>query len=489
MSVISEAFELSMASLENPPFRLSLCTDCTIWVGLSAGVDSTVLLHALSLWIVNSKKQTPFKIKAIHVHHGLSSNADDWASQAQSLCDDLNVSHHLDIECIVERVDLDNARDGIEQAARKARYGIFEKYCQDNDILLQGHHLDDQFETFFMRALRGSGLTGLSGIPKNRKLSRQNQCQIMRPLLMVEKKQIIEYAKENQLSWVEDESNQSSQFERNWWRNELLPQIWQRYPEKKQALSRTINNVVHEQSLLQQLIIDRLSVNRLEDNCEENKKQEACVDARIHPALNKIPRFDLGLIERLGQSDSLSYLRAWLAQYVDILPSSIQMQSIYCDMIQARDDAEPSIRWVDNGLYRYRNALFLLKDNELSASLKQVLAVSQTTNWQEEGLSCTTGILTCSEEVDGIALKPGRYHLRFWQQGDVAKPYKRSTRKMKKWWQDYSVPSWARSSWPLIIDNDTGTIAAVPGLFVCQGFQSEGAGEGRCYQWCFSALF
>lgn len=487
MSVISEAFELSMAPVNNSVSRFFSFADCTIWVGLSAGVDSTVLLHALSQWIVNSKKQTQLKIKAIHVHHGLSNNADEWANQAQSLCDALKVSHCLDIECIVERVHLDDGRDGLEQAARKARYDVFEKYCQDNDVLLQGHHLDDQFETFFMRALRGSGLTGLSGIPKNRKLSRQNQCEIIRPLLTVEKSQIIEYAQKYQLSWVEDESNQDSQFERNWWRNELLPQIWQRYPEKKQALSRTINNVAHEQSLLQQLIIDRLSVSNLASKCKGDKNQEACVDARIHPAFNKIPRFDLVLIRHLDQPSSLSYLRAWLAQYVDILPSSRQMQSIYHDMIQARGDAEPSIRWMGNDLYRYRDGLFLLKENELSVGLKQIMAVSHTTKWQKEGLSCPAGILTCIEDSNGIALKPGNYYLRFWQQGDEAKPYKRSTRKMKKWWQDYNVPSWARQYWPLIVDSETNMIAAVPGLFVCQGFQSEGTTDGRSYHWCFAA--
>jgi tRNA(Ile)-lysidine synthase len=169
--------------------------DRTIWVGLSAGVDSTVLLHVLAQVCSLIKPETAPKIRAIHVHHGLSEYADAWALQAHSLCKQLSRQFNLDIECIVEKIKLNCFADGLEQAARQGRYQVFEKYCVEDDVLLQGHHLDDQIETFFMRAIRGSGLKGLSSIPSQRSLSRSNSCskssskscQIVRPFFDIRK--------------------------------------------------------------------------------------------------------------------------------------------------------------------------------------------------------------------------------------------------------------------------------------------------------------
>jgi tRNA(Ile)-lysidine synthase len=345
-------------------------------------------------------------------------------------------------------------------------------------VLLQGHHLDDQIETFFMRAIRGSGLTGLASIPKQRSLSRDSTCQIVRPLLTIEKTQLLQYAKEHQLNWAEDESNQDSKIDRNWWRNELLPKIWQRYPEQKQSLSRTINTIQHEQRLLQSLLLSSIN-----DKTVLSTEQHQA-NIKIHPALKDIPSFDLFLIQGLDQATSLSYLRAWLAQHVDILPPAIQMQTIYVDMILARIDSEPKVSWSSSTLYRYHHCLYLmdsetfnrLRLNDLKLSgvnLKELDRESlgeKSVEWQGEAVNCFLGQLECHAQVDSFGLIPAQYALRNWQAGDVAKPAGRSTRKMKKWWQDYNVPSWVREHWPIIVNKETDEIAAVPGLFVCQGY-------------------
>lgn len=426
----------------------------TIYVGLSAGVDSSVLLHALAQYFSASKQV----IKAIHVHHGLSVNADDWAQQASLLCRKLSEKFAVKIDCIIERVQLGQNPSGIEQKARLARYQIFERYCQDQDLLFQGHHLDDQLETFFMRALRGSGLNGLAGIPAVRNLARENACQIVRPFLSLEKKQLITYAQLNQLSWVEDESNSDSKIERNWWRNVLLPQIWQRYPDNKRALARSISHVQHENSLLQQLITEKLSSGKT-----------------FHPALADLICFDLTILADLDRDTCMSYLRAWLAQHVDILPSAIQMQSVYDDMLLAADDSEPRFIWTDRILYRYKSTLFLFQESQVNQ------VISPCNHWQGENIGFGIGRLTCSLQANAsdqaLRLQPGCYQIRTWQPGDVAKPFGRSTRKMKKWWQDYRIPVWARQSWPIIVDEETGQIAAVPGLFVCHGF----TGSDNCW--------
>jgi tRNA(Ile)-lysidine synthase len=478
MSRVLAAFKSFFATFEanSSSSANDSASTTTFWVGLSAGVDSTVLLHALSQWAVRSQCQEQIKIKALHVHHGLSDNADAWAQQAQNFCAQLQQKLHLDIECIVERIQLNETHDGIEQAARKARYNVFEKYCQDRDVLLQGHHLDDQFETFFMRALRGSGLTGLTGIPAQRSLSRVNQCQILRPLLTLEKADILAYAKQHQLVWVEDESNQDSQFDRNWWRNELLPQIWQRYPNQKQALSRTINNVSHEQSFLQQLITERL-----EDFAGRSQTE-------IHPALNNIPRFNLLLIKNLDQANAVSYLRAWLAQLVDTLPSVQQMQVIYNDVVLASIESAPSFSWGEGLLCRYKSALYFISSYRISNIDKgDAKSVNNVPSWQGESIDWQNGELVCEHVKLGVLLKPGTYTIRNWQAGDTAKPVGRLTRKMKKWWQDYHVPVWAREKWPLIVNQDDH-IVAVPGLFVCQGYSVVEQQEGWLVDFKWSCL-
>jgi tRNA(Ile)-lysidine synthase len=447
-----------LSAAKEPSNIINESLDSYLCIGLSGGVDSTVLMHATAHYAAAFNR----KLKAIHVHHGLSENADAWAQQVQTLCKKLSAELSITIDCIIEKVQLDNCSDGIEQAARLARYQIFEKHCNHNDVLLQGHHLDDQIETFFMRALRGSGLTGLASIPRYRNLSRTNTCQILRPLLSIEKSQLIEYAKDHQLNWLEDESNQDSTLDRNWWRNELLPQIWQRYPRHKQSLSRTISTIQHEQRLLQQLITDEIVA----------KDALQSSDFRIHPALKNIPNFDLLLVQGMDQATGLSYVRAWLAQHVDILPSAVQMHTLYVDMIQAQRDAEPRFSWSSSILYRYQNRLCLLT----AATLNR--AVTPLNDWQGQDLECFNGLLTCEEAIADFALKPGQYLLKNWQAGDVAKPSGRSTRKMKKWWQDYSVPSWAREHWPVIVNKETHEIAAVPGLFVCQGYRVDSGQPG-----------
>ena len=395
-------------------------TQPTIWVAYSGGLDSTVLLHLAKQWAEKNDSYLPVKsaIKAIHIHHGLSANADDWLRHAEQQCRQLN------IELVAEKVLLENTGDGIELAARKARYQVFEKHLTENDILLQGHHLDDQVETFFMRALRGSGLKGLSSIPAQRPLSKRHSATILRPLLKANKQDLEAYAKQQGLSWVEDESNSDVQYERNWWRNELLPKVWQRYGVgKKKSLDRTIENLTADQALLEHFL-DQLLV-----SSQFSK-----------PAffLQGFSFFSLDVLQGLPHQYHCAVIRYWLIRE-GLETSKSQLDSILRDVIRCDQDADPDIQLGSYRLHRYRGYLFLLADGELKA-LSQV---------KLKGLS----------EFDG-------YRIRYWQDGDVVKPFGRPTKKLKKYWQDYGIPSWLRSSWPLLVDEDDA-IVCVPGLFNC----------------------
>ena len=186
-----------------------------ILVGYSGGVDSSVLLHAL-VASVKSKH-----ITAIHINHGLSKNADLWEIHARRFCEDLGV------DFVGTSVSVDSDGSGLENAARTARYEVYESLLQEAGILLLGHHMDDQVETMLYRLMRGAGHKGMSGIPLKRSLG---QGYLVRPLLQVGRKDLEIYANDFDIEYIEDESNLKEDFDRNYLRKTIIPSIENRWP-------------------------------------------------------------------------------------------------------------------------------------------------------------------------------------------------------------------------------------------------------------------
>jgi tRNA(Ile)-lysidine synthase len=201
---------------------------------LSGGVDSVVLLHML--------KQRP-GVSAVHVHHGLSPNADAWARFCRKLC------RQWRIPLEVRKVKVGRAGKGLEAAARDARYSVFRKV--DADCIALAHNLDDQAETVLMNLLRGAGLRGASGM---RPLSRFGGKQLARPLLGVSRREILDYARAHRLDWIEDESNADESLTRNFVRLRLGPLIGTRFAQWKQALARAARHFAQKELRAQDLL-------------------------------------------------------------------------------------------------------------------------------------------------------------------------------------------------------------------------------------------
>jgi len=189
-----------------------------ILVGLSGGIDSVVLLHTLA---------QQGKVAAAHIHHGLSPNADRWARFCRRLCKQLGVP------LTVRRVRVAKKGEGVEAAARTARYAALAKL--PFDVLALAHQLDDQAETVLMNLLRGAGPRGARGMPKRASFHGRV---LVRPLLDVPREAITAYAREHRLKWVEDESNASDAFTRNFLRLRIAPLLSERYPRWREALAR-----------------------------------------------------------------------------------------------------------------------------------------------------------------------------------------------------------------------------------------------------------
>jgi tRNA(Ile)-lysidine synthase len=202
-----------MASSRKPP-------SAEIAVGLSGGVDSVVLLHQL-------KQNSGAKLRAIHVHHGLSPNADAWVAFCRSLC------KRLHVPLVVRKVSVRRAGKGLEAAARDARYAVFLK--EKSEVIALAHNLDDQAETVLMNLLRGAGARGASGMPEHSKLGGKT---LWRPLLGVPRSKIEAYAHGQRLEWIEDESNADQALTRNFIRRSVGPLLEKKFPQWKQSLAR-----------------------------------------------------------------------------------------------------------------------------------------------------------------------------------------------------------------------------------------------------------
>lgn len=190
-----------------------------IGVACSGGVDSMSLLHYLNA----NKDIFNIEVVAINVDHSIREESFKDSLFVENYCKENNIKCYKFVVKAKE-IALQN-KVGIEEAARKARYGVFDTLLEKqvvNKIAL-AHHEQDQVETILLNLLRGSGLKGVSGM----EVQRNNY---IRPFLTTKKREIINYAYENQIPFVEDETNNNIEYSRNLLRNKILPLIrenWQ----------------------------------------------------------------------------------------------------------------------------------------------------------------------------------------------------------------------------------------------------------------------
>ncbi|QCI25885.1 tRNA lysidine(34) synthetase TilS [Buchnera aphidicola] len=189
-----------------------------ILISYSGGLDSTVLLHKL----LPFRKKYPFlRLRAIHINHQINKHSRNWVIHCQNTCQKNN------IELIVQKIQF-KTKNNFQNNARELRYKIILHKILPNEILVTGHHSNDQCETLFLSLKRGSGITGLSGIKYQSNLSKK--IKIIRPLLKYQKQQLQSWAIKNHLHWIEDNSNFTNKYDRNFIRNTILSKIQKKWP-------------------------------------------------------------------------------------------------------------------------------------------------------------------------------------------------------------------------------------------------------------------
>ena len=208
------------------------------YVALSGGADSMVLLNEL----IKVQKDFDLNLTAIHINHNIQKDSKKWKDICADFC------KKNDIKFIYRTLSKRNkSSSNLEKKLRDERYQVFEKILEKNTILFMGHHLDDSAETFFLRVLRGSGIEGLTSIPKERNLGKGR---VVRPFLSLTKKEIILKAKKDSLKFIDDPSNKDNSFDRNYLRNIILPKIEKRWPSYRKNLHQLISNLNEANELL-----------------------------------------------------------------------------------------------------------------------------------------------------------------------------------------------------------------------------------------------
>ena len=242
-----------------------------VLVGLSGGADSVMLLLVL---LEYRRRVADFPIIAVHINHGIrgdEAKRDEEFSKA--------LSRELDVEFLSVFIDVPKmAKDsgiGIEEAARNARYSEFGKIISgrsDISTICVAHNATDNLETVILNMLRGSSLKGIAGIPPIRD-------NIIRPLLLSPKEDITSALIENDISFVTDSTNFSSDYSRNYIRNEIIPKLSRISESPEKAVSRLSFLLRRDSEYLDTEAMDFLRLNREESGIR------ASLLAQLHPSL------------------------------------------------------------------------------------------------------------------------------------------------------------------------------------------------------------
>jgi tRNA(Ile)-lysidine synthase len=401
-------------------------------VALSGGLDSRVLLDVL----IRIRQELSFSLKAVHVHHGLSINADSWAEQCQHWCEEANV------EFALERVSLDlKAGDSVESLARIARYNALSRHIKRQDILLTAQHNDDQVETFLLALKRGSGPKGLSSMAAEMDF---HQGQLLRPLLTCSRASLHEYALARHLTWVDDESNQDTRFDRNFIRHHVTPILSQRWPHFSTSLQRSAELCAQQERLLDELLQERL-------------EQALACDQSV----------SIVALASLSDAARSRLLRMWLARFVTQMPSQMQLTLIWLQVAQAQEDANPVMVLNQHEIRRFNQRLYCVSNVQPLTDWNATLTVNQPLV-----LPDNLGTITLFDAVtegNGLALHrcvlDGELTVGFNSQGLRAHPQgKVGSKTLKKWYQEFGVPSWERRRTPILFCD--GHVVAIANLFV-----------------------
>jgi tRNA(Ile)-lysidine synthase len=457
-------------------------------VGFSGGLDSHVLLHLLQNLLGNShqnrhqdphqnalqnrqensiegargkeavqeqgsdsedhniKLSTAPTLCALHIDHDLQSESAQWASHCADVCRTLDIPFHCEIVKV-------STQGNLEANARQARYTVFEQSLGKQDLLLLGHHLDDQVETAYLQFLRGTKPFGLQGMPKTRPVGLSA---LLRPMLHLARRDILEYAQTHKLAWIEDPSNAEHHFDRNYLRGELIPLMEKRWPDMKPNIQRYIAKTQSANQLIAEIA---------------EQDFDAIAFSPLSVSLPGLRALSMPRLENV--------LRFWFGQHQSKSPSDKFINAIVKGLVQPTDspqmEADPIFRWQGLCLSRNQQAVVLLPEvDEPTYFQGQLLPntdlrtseltgpVSTVASLATDGIAHGAGVLRVERVIGaGLSLQEGQcLEIRRRQGGEKLK-FERH-RSLKNIFQESGVPAVLRDTVPLLyVDDELVGIAAI----------------------------
>lgn len=417
------------------------------WVAFSGGVDSHVLLQLLA----EARSQLPGPLAAVHVNHQIQQQSGDWEIHCRSVCEELRVPFHL-----LRVQGRARAGESPEAAARTARYRALADWLPTHALLITAQHQDDQAETLLLQLFRGAGPRGLAAMPENTLLGRGR---LLRPLLEIGRSDILEYAREHRLRWIEDPSNTDTRYERNLLRQRIMPDLQQHWPGLNKVLARVAGHQADQVELAQVLAaLDYPACRRSNSTC-----------------------LSISALHTLSPARQRNLLRYWLERAGLPLPSRALLERIRAEMLSGREDASPLVHWPGAEVRSHRDGLYNMTPLPSHDPARRY-------RWDfREPLSLDQagGILSATAVTGGglcVADHAGAMDIRFRQGGETLQPAgRRHQHRLKKLFQEWGVPDWERDRVPLVYSN--GTLIAVAGFCVCEGFQATAQQAGLDLQW------
>ncbi|PXW98751.1 tRNA(Ile)-lysidine synthase [Sphaerotilus hippei] len=399
-------------------------------VACSGGRDSMALLHAATCWA----RPRGIEVHALHVHHGLSPHADEWAEVVAACCADLRaagavVVHH------VRRLALRPARgESVEAMARSARYQALTRMALESacSTVLLAHHRDDQAETFLLQALRGAGVAGLAAMPAS---AHRGGLRWLRPWLARPRAAIEAYVGRHHLCPVDDDSNTDLRLARNRLRLQVMPVLREAFAQAPAVLGETVS--------------------RLQD-------ARVCLEALAGIDLDRV-RVDAGLATPallvLGPSRARNALLHWLRDELGVAVSTRLLQRLAEELAHA-----PEGRWSvgEAGWLHHHRGVLAWRPGPVdpvpagtggAEDRPEALAL-QITGLGEHAVPAWAGVLSVcpvAEGEPGLVLCPGEVLTLKPRAGgeQFQRAPQTPPRALKKQFQFLAVPVWARGG-PLV---------------------------------------
>lgn len=414
-------------------------------VAFSGGLDSTVLLDLIRRAL---PRHDGTSLLAVHVDHGLHPQSKTWSAHCAT------VARRLGVEFVGLEVIVSTASGASpEAAAREARYDALARHIGPGDVLLCAHHRDDQAETVLLQLLRGAGVAGIAGMPELAAF-RSGWC--LRPLLDIDRRQLLDYASRYGLTWVDDPSNTDNRYDRNYLRNEVLPKLQERWPAATTALARSASHCASATRLLGEI--------------------GSADTALLSPDNGSL---ELAALRTLSTDRQLNALRCWIQDAGLPTPGTAHLAQL--QKLAHGEAPVGCVSWPGCEVRRYRDRLYaMLPLAPGEPGFDAQLGVDSSL-WLPSGL----GRLRCGQAT-GRGLDPRScdpaFRVRFRAGGEKIRPCgSPHTRELRTLYQEAGVVPWMRDRIPLLYAGDR--LAAVGNLWMAQELTVRQGETGLVVDW------